>query len=404
LTSKVLVVDDDEMTLRIVQAALTKAGFEVVSGHNGREAFQRISEHKPDLLILDVLMPDINGFEICTRLRQNPETAKMPIMMLTALDTVEEKVKGFQAGADDYLPKPFSPDELVMRVRVLFRRYEPTAQVETQAETGKVISVYSLRGGVGVSTLAANLATGLTQLWGSPAVLVDLVMAAGQAALMLNMPFHHSWDDLSPYPVDDIDEDVLQQVLLTHANQTRLLASSPNPENAENLRLETVEKVIELLRMRFEHIIIDLPHDFSATTITALDYSDQILGVLAPELASVRSMGIALSTFEKLNYPPDKTLLALNWTFQKNGLGRKEIENALHHPIRLVVPFAPEQIVSAINMGAPMVISETESPLTAFFEDLCFMVSVDRLRTKRPAEPSKSWQRVYARIKQRQKK
>ena len=404
MTLKVLVVDDDEMTLRIVQAALTKAGFEVFSGHNGREAFQQITKHKPDLLILDVLMPDINGFEICARLRQNPETAKMPIMMLTSLDTVEEKVKGFQAGADEYLPKPFSPDELVMRVRVLFRHYEPVAQTEAQVETGKVISVYSLRGGVGTSTLAANLATGLTQLWDLPAVLVDLVMTAGQSALTLNMPFHHSWDDLSPYPVDDIDEDVLQQVLLTHANKTRLLASSPDPENAENLRPETVDKVIELLRQRYKHVIIDLPHDFSALTITALDHSDQILGVLAPELASVRSMGIALSTFEKLNYPPEKTMLALNWTFQKNGLGRKEIESALHHPIRLVVPFAPEQIVSAINMGAPLVLSESESPLSAFFEDLCFMVSLDHLRTKRPTEPSKSWQRVYARIKQRQKK
>lgn len=402
MTKKILIVDDEPITIRLVRAALAKTGYEILSASNGREAFESIQAKKPDLIILDVMLPDINGFEICARLRQDPLTKMLPVMMLTTLNTVEEKVKGFQAGADDYLPKPFSPDELLMRVQVLIRRSEPLIEAQREETQGKLISVFSLRGGVGVSTLASNLAAGLTKLWDTPAVLVDLVLASGQCALMLNMPFYHSWDDLSWMPIDEIETEQVEQVLLQHTTGTRLLASSPDPEKAEILSADVVNKVLALLRRRYRHIIVDLPHDFSDLTIAALDQSDLIIGVMAPELASVRAMGIALKTFEKLGYDPEKTFLILNWIFQKNGLAKKDIEAALHHPIKLVMPFAPEPLVNSINMGVPVVVSEQETPLSAFFEDFAFLISDDSLRKKRPASPTTTWQAVYHRMKQRQ--
>jgi pilus assembly protein CpaE len=401
MSNSILVVDDDEMTLRLVGATLSKAGYQIVTAHNGQEALTRISENKPSLVLLDVMMPDISGFEVCARLRSTPATANIPVMMLTALTTVEQKIKGFEAGADDYLPKPFAPDELLMRVRVLLRRATPAPSSEIESVTGKIISAFSLRGGVGISSIAVNLATGLSQIWDKPAVLVDLVLTAGQDALMLNLPFHHSWEDLASLPANEVDDEYINQLLLLYPNGTRLLAASPNPEAIEQLPAETITRVLQNLKTHYQHIIIDLAHDFSEPNLASLDASDTILCVVAPELASVRAMNIALRTFEKLRIPIEKIELVLNWTFQRNGLSRKDIESALHHPINYIVPFAPDPMVAAINKGTPVVISEPESPLGMFLEDLAFMVSKSELRNKKPKEPTKAWLRVYSRLKQR---
>jgi pilus assembly protein CpaE len=401
MSNCILVVDDDEMTLRLVGATLSKAGYQVITAHNGHEAFQRISENKPSLVILDVMMPDVSGFEVCTRLRSSPATAHLPVMMLTALSTVEQKIKGFEAGADDYLPKPFAPDELLMRVRVLLRRSMPISSSEVESANGRIISIFSLRGGVGVSSLAANLATGLSQIWDKPAVLADLVLTAGQDALMLNLPFHHSWEDLATLPISELDDEYINQILLLYPNGTRLLAASPNPETGEKLPAETIAHVLTILKKHYHHIVIDLAHDFSEPNLVGLDASETILCVVAPELASVRAMNIALRTFEKLSISPEKIELVLNWTFQKNGLSRKDIENALHHPVKYIVPFAPDPMIAAINMGTPVVITQPESPLGMFLEDLAFLISKNEFKNKRPKEPTKAWLRVYSRLKQR---
>jgi pilus assembly protein CpaE len=401
MSNYILAVDDDEMTLRLVGATLSKAGYQIITAHNGQEALERISESKPSLVLLDVMMPDISGFEVCTRLRSAPATANIPVMMLTALTTVEQKIKGFEAGADDYLPKPFAPDELLMRVRVLLRHSIPSPSSEVESVNGKMISVFSLRGGVGISTIAANLATGLSQIWDKPAVLVDLVLTAGQGALMLNLPFRYSWEDLMTLPVSEMDDEYINQILLLYPNGTRLLAASPNPEAIQQLPADTVTHVLKNLKKHYQHIVIDLAHDFSEPNLAGLDASDTIVCVVAPELASVRAMNIALKTFEKLSIPPEKIELVLNWTFQRNELSRKDIESALHLPVKYIVPFAPEPMIAAINKGTPVVITEPESPLGMFLEDLTFMVSKTEFKNRKPKEPTKAWLRVYSRLKQR---
>jgi pilus assembly protein CpaE len=288
-----------------------------------------------------------------------------------------------------------------MRVRVLLRHSVPSPITEIESADGKIISVFSLRGGVGISTLAANLATGLSQIWDKPAVLVDLVLTAGQDALLLNLPFRYSWEDLASLPLNEMDDEYINQILLLYPNGTRLLAASPNPETGEKLPVETVAHVLETLKKHYQHIVIDLAHDFSESNLAGLDASDTILCVVAPELASVRAMNIALKTFEKLSIPMEKIQLVMNWTFQHNGLSRKDIENALHYPVKYIVPFAPDPMIAAINMGTPVVISQPESPLGIFLEELAFLISKNEFMNQRPKEPSKAWLRVYSHLKQR---
>ncbi|MFL5802464.1 MAG: response regulator [Roseiflexaceae bacterium] len=400
--TRILIVDDSAFNLKIASAALAPAGYDIATAGSGREALERVDEIQPDLFILDVMMPDLSGYDVCRRLRQKHTTMHRPIMMLTANDTLEERVNGFDAGADDYMIKPFEPAELQARVKALLRRFAPT-QVEPEVASlqGKVIAVFSLRGGIGVSTLATNLAVGLAQIWGQPTALVDLALTSGQSALMLNLPLRNSWADLARVDVNEIDAALLEPVLLTHPSGVRVLATSARPEQSELITAEKVGHVMGLLRGRYEYVVLDLPHDFSEPTLAGLDTAHQILTMLAPELASVRAAACALEVFGHLNYPRDTTALVLNATFERGGLARKDIESALKHPITLSLPFAPEQLLSAINRGIPPVAELPNKPIGIALEDCAFFVSKEDQRKQRPAQPSAAWQRVAHRSQQR---
>lgn len=119
-TPSVLLVDDDDNLRSMLDAALSHHGFDVTAMDNGRTALDEFSMIDPDLLILDVMMPDLDGFEVCRRLRSSG--SKVPVLFLTARDAVDDRVRGLTLGGDDYLVKPFSLDELVARAHALLRR------------------------------------------------------------------------------------------------------------------------------------------------------------------------------------------------------------------------------------------------------------------------------------------
>jgi pilus assembly protein CpaE len=400
--TRILVVDDSAFNLKIVSAILAPAGYEITTASNGREALERVDSVQPDLIILDVMMPELNGYEVCRRLRRKVTTMHRPILMLTANDSLEERVYGLEAGADDYMSKPFEAPELQARVKALLRRFAPTKNEPlAAARQGKVIAVFSLRGGIGVSTLATNLAVGLAQLWGQPAALVDLALASGQSALMLNLPLRHSWADLARADLSEIDIELLDSVLLSHPCGTRALASSSRPEQSELIDAEKVAHVIGLLRERHEYVILDLPHDFSETTLAGLDAADHVLAVLAPELASVRAMACTLETFDQLDYSRDRFSLVLNNTFERGGLARKDIEATLKQPIAFGLPYAADILLSAINRGVPPVAELPNKPIAAALEDCALAVSKETHRAQRPAKPTEAWQRAAQRAQQR---
>jgi putative two-component system response regulator len=119
---KVLLVDDDDMLRNMTEMLLSKQGFEVVTAENGEKTIQQLKVMLPDVILMDVMMPDMDGFSVCREIRANPVTAGIPIIMLTALDNPENKVKGFEGGADDYLAKPFEIAELTARIKHITSR------------------------------------------------------------------------------------------------------------------------------------------------------------------------------------------------------------------------------------------------------------------------------------------
>ncbi len=139
--SDILVVDDDEIVARTIERSLRHPDFHVTVAHSGVEALQLARRQPPDLMILDVLMPGMDGYEVCRQVRADPLLHQLPILFLTARAKEEDRIEGFRAGADDYLPKPFNVEELVMRVKAILRRAapQPPRQRPRQLRVGNLV-------------------------------------------------------------------------------------------------------------------------------------------------------------------------------------------------------------------------------------------------------------------------
>jgi two-component system, OmpR family, response regulator MprA len=123
MSAKILVIDDEERIRQFLQRGLTFEGYRVETAADGQEALDKVRDNPPDLVLLDLMLPGMDGVEVCRRIRS---ASDVPILMLTAKEAIEDRVAGLDAGADDYLVKPFAFDELLARVRALLRRAQPT--------------------------------------------------------------------------------------------------------------------------------------------------------------------------------------------------------------------------------------------------------------------------------------
>jgi DNA-binding response OmpR family regulator len=135
----ILVIDDEPELVKLLDYNLSKAGYLVISAKDGESGLAAARKHAPDAIILDIMMPGLDGWEVCKRLRQDPATAALPLLMLTAKGEEGDRVLGLELGADDYVTKPFGVRELIARVKALLRRLEAAAASPEVLKTGKLI-------------------------------------------------------------------------------------------------------------------------------------------------------------------------------------------------------------------------------------------------------------------------
>ena len=151
MDNKILVVDDDASINELIKINLELAGYKVVQAYDGIKAFALAKQELPSLVVLDVMMPEVDGFTVAKRIRENPQTKNIPIIMLTALSQLDDKANGFNIGVDDYLIKPFEVEELLMRVRALLKRTHQipesasTRELQTLGEITLLPEQYSVR-------------------------------------------------------------------------------------------------------------------------------------------------------------------------------------------------------------------------------------------------------------------
>ena len=137
---KILVADDIKQNVKLLRVILTASEFDVIEAYDGEEALEKATSENPDLILLDIMMPKLTGYEVCQRLRADGTTKSIPIIMITALHEMEDRIKGIDAGADDFISKPFNKTELLARVKSLLRMRQPPAKKDETTILDAILS------------------------------------------------------------------------------------------------------------------------------------------------------------------------------------------------------------------------------------------------------------------------
>jgi pilus assembly protein CpaE len=403
--AKVLFIDDESVYYRMIQNAFKEHGHELRYAKNGVDGLTEVPLFIPDVIITDVRLPDISGYEIAERLRWDPRFSRIPLIFVTGQSDLKDKLKAFELGADDYLVKPFQPEELLARMSILLRRTESlrgaNAQLPDHRQTSTIVAVHSLKGGVGCSTMAVNLAVAFRQLWVKPTLLIDGVLVAGQTALMLNSTPQVNWADFAGLKAEYIDKDVTSKLEQSHHSGIHYVASPGTPIAADSFSDDFWPAIMDSFNQVNDFIVIDAAHDFSNMTIHMLDSASQIILVIAPEMASLRSAVCALEIYARLGFIPERVFVVVNQNFDGNGVRQSQIEKVIRRPVDMMIPYVPYDFVRAINFGEPYILKNPDSPITGLYEDAAFWLSNDFHKNIPPLAPTPSWKRVNSRLQTR---
>ncbi len=399
---RAFLIDDEKMYFKMLNPALEKAGHELGYAQSGEEGLAKIGAFNPDVIVLDIKLGDTTGFDVLERLHNDVHFRHVPVIFVTSYDELETKLKAFSLGAEDYVIKPFKPQELVARMEILARRREYMKVAEDVAttvsvETTTIAAVHSLRGGVGCTSLSINLALAYKQIWNRPTIVLDTVLTAGQVAMYLTSSPKSTWEDVSDRSAADIDSDLIQRLISQHKSGLYYVAAPKFPIPSEKF-VDTFSAVLAEFQKQNDFIVIDTPHDFSDIAIKSLDSAEHILFVMAPEMGSLRAALCALRTYDTLGYPPEKVSVVLNRISQASSLKNSQIEKAIGRKIDIELPYSPE-VGQAINLGEPFVASNPTLPISAQMEDSAYNFSRETLKNLPPMIRTQAWNRVTKRLK-----
>ncbi len=353
---RILIIDDDSVTLKLAAHIFEKAGYEVHVAESGADGLRKVSAITPDLVVLDVMMPDMSGLEVCQYLRSNPATAWLPIILLSAKAGVDDKLDGFQAGADDYVAKPVSHKELLARAGALLTR----ARRGVQPPKARVIAAVGVKGGVGVTTVLVNVAAQLAQLEKS-VILAELRPYRGTVRHNLNLsPAEDLGGLLGSGPAEIRAMDVTRRLAL-HSSGVRVLASPVNKAQDHVLTDAHVHLIVEALISQAAYLLLDLPAVTGSGVQLALEKSDQIMLVLEPETVSVACARADLKLLKAWGLADRTSLMVVSRARSSNLIAPKEIEKELGLPVIGVLPPSPEVFYLAASLGKPVVLSKPDA-------------------------------------------
>ena len=354
MAEKILVVDDDLDSLKLIGLMLQRNGYEVIAANAGNQALARATSDHPDLIILDVMMPDMNGYEVSRRLRKNPNTQNIPIIMFTAKTLIDDKVAGFEAGADDYLTKPTHPAELASRVKAILMR-NASQHPSASGARGRTIGVLGAKGGVGTTTLAINLAAARLMISENP-VVADFRLGVGSMGLSLGMGRSAGMANVLSKAASAIQPRDIENELVVHASGLRALLSSARPaEAALNYAPETAAAVIRGLRSIGRPAVFDLGSGLNQFSFQLQREMDQLVLVVDPVSVTLQMAREILQEIDASRPDPNTVHVAVINRSASAPPSWNEVEHLLGREIRAVISLASELFSQALQASVPAV-------------------------------------------------
>jgi pilus assembly protein CpaE len=366
MAEKILIIDDDVDTLRLVGLMLQRQGYLISAASNGSLGLAKALEERPDLILLDVMMPDMDGYEVARRLRRNPATISIPILMFTAKTQLDDKVTGFEVGADDYLTKPTHPTELQAHVKALLARAankEPGSESAAPAlpeHHGYVIGVLSTRGGLGVSTLASNLAAGLFSRGQTDVILAELTPGQGTLDIDFGLSNQKSLNELLQGSVGEVTREKVQSSLVNHTSGINLLLASENPRDVTlTSQVQNYETLVARLASLGRFIILDLGVGLPSFVQKLLPVCNECMVVLEGTPGTIQRTKLLIEEMVDLSVDVKKINVILNNRQRSEAqMAWTAVQEKLGHPITTTLTPAPELFMQATRVHTPAVMSQ----------------------------------------------
>lgn len=401
--AQILVIDDDTSLLQMMSIMLKRAGHTPILASDGNEGIEIAKRDHPDMVIVDVMMPEISGYDVCRALRKEQVTKGIPLLMLTALSQAEHRGRAEDSGADGFITKPVTRDDLVKHVDELLKTgarnfpdftdtlppipeavaAPPPAAMPQEAPpppppgfapalpgtgpfgtakpaTGPLTSlplvvVMGLGSGAGTTTLSVNLGLALMQ-YGRTCVL-DLNHRAGQVAVQMRVAPRGTWLNLLSFTANSDKRMIGQALTMDHPSGMGLIAAPPSPVQ-DRMSTASLHYLFAALAEGFIRIVVDLPLDMDATCIATLNEANHIVLVLGNDPSDLVSVPNVLSTLEAMRLP-GQVHIALNHT-RPHGISYESAMQTVNMPLAADIPYEPGQI-DALSTGKPLVMSQPAS-------------------------------------------
>jgi pilus assembly protein CpaE len=369
MSEKILIIDDDLDTLRLVGLMLQRQGYQISAATNGQQGLEKAFEEDPDLILLDIMMPDMDGYEVTRRLRQNPSTLETPILMFTAKTQLDDKVIGFEVGANDYLTKPTHPSELQARVKTLLARIGDKKSMGAAKDEnhGYVIGVLGARGGLGATTMAVNIGAGLQSRTKSEVIVAE--MLPGQGALALDMGVTSTnglVDLLSLNKLSEITRDRVRQSLVQHGSGLKLLLASDRPRDMHLIsQTANYEAIVRKLAISARFVVLDLGVGMQPFVEKILPRCDEVFIVLEGNPNTIIHTRALIDDIAALGITRKNIKVILNNRIRSDTqLPSSQVQSKLEHEILSTLTPAPELFMQATRVQTPAILCQPDS-LTA---------------------------------------
>ena len=370
MPARIAVIEDDEATRDLMVKLLEGAGYGVDAATGGEPGIGIVERERPDIVLLDLLMPGMDGFEVCQRIRSGPAGHTSQVVIISAVDGVDEKVKALEMGADDFLVKPVAPAELVARIKVMLARAQSFRQQGARAN-GRLVAAAGAKGGIGTSSVALNLAAAQGQRSSESSALADLAVPVGTLGIMLGLPIPEKWVSREFVQDGAASPHRLSSYLMRSPNLPMKLLPGVRPGSPfREVQVDAVNAFATGLRTLADHVFVDLGNQPSPFVPPILRQADAILVVVEPEVVCVELSAHLIDRMQKGGILADRIRVVLSNPHGSLQLSRGEVEAALKIPCIAAIPYQRDEFSAASKRRAPLVLQQAQSVAATQFQEL----------------------------------
>jgi MinD-like ATPase involved in chromosome partitioning or flagellar assembly len=346
----VLIIDDSTDMLAMLEMFFERrTPHEAILCTSGREGLERAYERPPDIAVVDVMMPGLDGYEVVRRLRANPDTENIGIIILTARGQQVDQQASLEAGADAHMSKPVNMQALVETIDMLLEKRNQVVK-----ETTMVFPVVSLKGGVGVTTIAVNLAALLQQV--ASTALWDLSPNSGHAALFVGIQPKTHWGTYLENPRNPV-----MPLLRQHSSGLQVLCAPPVPLQSTWFDEDSAATVLQTLTDNANFVVVDVPPLLDGATRHILRAADHVVLLTGDTPPAIQT---TLATLQALREWRSKIMVVRNAAGPGKRLDVKALQRMMRIQLQGNIPYDASQGI-AMRKGVPLAMAGAKSPMIA---------------------------------------